>query len=188
MDEVWKDIEGYEGYYQVSNLGRVRSLDRVILRADGTSALYRSKVLVSAGSPYPGVFLSMGGTARGHRIHRLVAKAFLDNPNDYNEVDHIDGDKTNNRADNLQWCSHADNMRFATENGQMHHGPVRYKSAETKERMVADKRRAVIRDDGKVYPSITKAAEDLGVTRPAVGHVLTGLVETCKGHTFTYAL
>lgn len=187
MQEIWKDIEGFEGLYQVSNMGRVRSLDHTIHRTDGTTAFYRGRILTPVGRPYLNVSLSKGPQLERPRIHRLVAEAFIPNPDNLPCIDHIDSDKKNNRVENLRWCSHAENMRYASENDLMHPKPYELYSDEAKERMVADKRRSVIRDDGEVYPSITAAAKALGVTRPAVGHVLMGLVETCKGHTFQYA-
>lgn len=187
MEEVWKDVKGYEGYYQVSNLGRVRSLDRTFTRSDGSTATYRGRVLVPVGRPYRHVTFSKNGKAVRIRIHRLVAEAFIPNPNGLSDVDHVNCIKTDNRATNLRWCTPAENSRYAAENGLLHPKPYELYSDEAKERMVADKRRPVVRDDGVVYPSITSAAKALGVTRPAVGHVLMGLVETCKGHTFSYA-
>lgn len=187
MNEVWKDIEGFEGFYQVSNLGRIRSLDREFINAAGRRRFYPGTVLVPCGNPYLHVMLSKHSKCTPRKIHRLVAEAFIPNPDKLPCIDHIDCNKKNNRVDNLRWCSYAENMRYASENGLTHTKPYELLSDEAKENMVADKRRSVIRDDGEVYPSITAAARALGVTRPAVGHVLTGLVETCKGHTFRYA-
>lgn len=187
MEEIWKDIKGYEGFYQVSNLGHVRSLDRTFVNAAGRTRYYKGKVLALKGEPYYNVALAKQQKCLTRRIHRLVAEAFIPNPDNLPCIDHIDCNKKNNRVDNLRWCSYAENTRYASENGLIHPKPYELLSHEAKESMVADKRRAVIRDDGEIYPSITAAAEALGVTRPAVGHVLTGLSETCKGHTFRYA-
>ena len=185
--EQWRDIAGYEGFYQVSDMGRVRSLTRTFLRSDGSTATYKGRVLVPLGNPYHHVTLSKGNVASRVRIHRLVAQTFLPNPDGLNCVDHINGIKTDNRAANLRWRTSSENIRYAADNGLMHTKPYALYSDEMKERMVADKRKAVIRDDGEVYPSITSAAKALDVSRPAVGHVLMGLVDTCKGHTFRYA-
>lgn len=100
--EEWKDIPGYEGHYQVSNCGNVRSVKKepVILKGD-----YQP-------NGYKRVYLWMDGGKKNLLVHRLVAIAFLPNPNDYIDINHIDEDKTNNCVDNLQWCSHLYNMNY----------------------------------------------------------------------------
>lgn len=106
--EIWKDVVGYEGYYEVSNLGNVRSVTRV-KKGKQLKALERQH-------GYLGVQLwGKGGNARGFKafsIHRLVAEAFIPNPNNYPEINHIDEDKTNNRVENLEWVTHKQNMNW----------------------------------------------------------------------------
>lgn len=103
MEEIWKDIEGYEGLYQVSNMGRVRSLRKnIILRQSITNgyekaALYKNK----KGYKY---FL----------IHRLVANAFIPNPDNLPQVNHKDENKLNNCVDNLEWCTQEYNINYGT--------------------------------------------------------------------------
>ena len=108
-DEIWKDVEGYEKLYQVSNLGRVRSLGRDIIRNTRwcTSKPYHiaGKVLkiLRAQADYRYVHLfDEQGTPTNKKVHRLVAQAFVPNPRRLEEVNHIDEDKGNNRADNLE--------------------------------------------------------------------------------------
>lgn len=187
MQEIWKDIEGYEGFYQVSNLGRVRSLDHTIHRTDGTTAFYRGRILTPVGRPYLNVSLSKGPQLERPRIHRLVAEAFIPNPNGYDQVDHIDCDKTNNRVDNLRWCTHQENTRYAQENGLLT-GNFHYDelSDDKKLAMKLPRMVSIVRDDGKLYDCIADAARDMSVTPGAISHVLRGLVKTCKGHTFQY--
>ena len=121
MEEIWKDIEGYEGIYQVSNLGRVRSLDREVPNYNaagyvGTKIL-RGKILKPckmANSGYMEVHLKSNGQGKHGRIHRLVAEAFIPNPDNLPEINHKDEDKTNNRADNLEWCDRQYNINYGT--------------------------------------------------------------------------
>lgn len=111
MEEIWKDIEGYEGLYQVSNLGRVKSLDRKIDFKDGRYATYKGRVLspkIKNGYKY--VVVTQNSKYRTFLVHRLVAKAFLPNPENKPCIDHINTDRTDNRVENLRWCTHKENM------------------------------------------------------------------------------
>lgn len=110
MSEVWQPVVGYDGFYEVSDAGRVRSIDRVFIRADGQREGRRGRVLTPtpAGSGYPSVTLRLG---RRRTIHILVCEAFHGaRPTPSHEVAHFDGDKTNNCADNLRWATHSENV------------------------------------------------------------------------------
>lgn len=113
MTEEWRDIVGYEGLYQVSSLGRVRSLDRVIER-NGRPSCLKGKVLSGCrfGRGYLMVGLSKNNEVKLVGIHRLVAQAFVPNPNNLPQVNHKDCDKTNNRVENLEWCSALYNLTY----------------------------------------------------------------------------
>lgn len=114
QNEIWKDIEGYEGLYEVSSLGRVRSLDRI----DGAGHLRKGKILKPKLEPsgYLRVTLHKESIGKCFRINRLVASAFIPNPNGYPVVNHRDEDKTNDRADNLEWCTVRYNNNYGTRN------------------------------------------------------------------------
>lgn len=114
IEEIWKDIKDFEGMYQVSNLGRIRSLDRVIFNKQN-KLLRKCKLMTTSlnSSGYPHVRLSKDGKGTTFRIHRLVAIHFLENPNNYEIVNHIDSNKTNNKISNLEWCSELDNRLHA---------------------------------------------------------------------------
>ena len=113
MEEIWKDVVGYEGYYQVSNLGRVRSLDR--MASNGRKI--KGKILstkVNTPPYYPRVSLSVNGKMKLVQVHRLVAQAFVYNPDPEHktQVGHKDESRTNNRADNLEWVTPKENSNM----------------------------------------------------------------------------
>ena len=109
MEEIWKDIKGYEGFYQVSNLGNVRSLK------------YRNQKLVknltqrTSNKGYKIVGLTEKGKTNFALVHRLVAMAFIENPNDYPIVNHKDENPLNNQVDNLEWCNYSYNRIYSMD-------------------------------------------------------------------------
>lgn len=110
----WKDIKGYEGMYQVSDEGKIRSLDRKV--KDATQNRYQNlkgKILKESdnGKGYKLVFLSKNRKRKNKYVHRLVAEAFIPNPDNLKEVNHKDLDKSNNCVRNLEWISNIDNKR-----------------------------------------------------------------------------
>ena len=109
--EEWRDIAGYEGVYQVSNKGRVKR----IVATHTTKPMMRKPTLAGAG--YPSILLSKDGVARRYNVHRLVAKAFIPNPDNKPEVNHINGIKTDNRAENLEWVTVSENKLHAYRTG-----------------------------------------------------------------------
>ena len=101
MEEIWKDIEGYEGKYMVSSLGRVRSVRKDVILTPNTN-----------NSGYMMVHLKNDGQRKCKRIHRLVAESFIPNPDNKPYVDHINGIQTDNCANNLRWCTCKENLNF----------------------------------------------------------------------------
>lgn len=115
-DVIWKPVVGYEGLYEVSSAGDVMSLDRFIIYSDGTKHLHKGRML-SIGTDnhgYQSVVLSMNKRAKTYLVHRLVAEAFIPNENNLPEVNHRDENKSNNRADNLEWCTGRYNSNYGT--------------------------------------------------------------------------
>ena len=163
--EEWRDIPGYEGLYQVSNIGRVRSLDHPI----GTR-LMRGRVLSlqKTKTGYHMVNLSKDGVVSKVFVHRVVAMAFLPKQIDMNFVDHVNGVRSDNRVQNLRWVTCSDNRRNANRLGNL---PKSY--------------RRVRRSDGVEYESMAAAARALGVTKCAVIANVHGRTKTCKGYVFT---
>jgi len=150
--EVWKPAPGFETSHEVSNHGRIRSIDRHVTTPKGTRRC-RGQVLKIelSGSGYPSIKLWRGGSATRQTIHKLVALAFLGDPpgkvgcrkGEYN-VNHKDGDKTNNHISNLEWILSEDNRAHAMANGLILCG-ARHPSAKLSEKDVRDIRRQYAR-------------------------------------------
>ena len=104
--EIWKPVKGYEGLYEVSNMGSVRN-----------SKTGKLKIPQLMKRGYVQVLLWTNHQAKGFTIHRLVAEAFLPNPNNFSDVNHKDGNKQNNSVDNLEWCTRSYNLKHAYKNG-----------------------------------------------------------------------
>ncbi len=123
MQEIWQDIEGFEGLYQISNLGRVKSLERVVKYCENTkSKTDKHTVKEHIKKPtlkengYLQISLYKNNRGKNLYIHRLVAEAFIDNPKNYKTVNHKNLDKQDNRVNNLEWCSYGDNNEHARQN------------------------------------------------------------------------
>lgn len=120
MKEIWKDVPGYKGFYQVSSFGEVRSVERTIKYKDGRIFKYSSKNLKQKQDTkgYPQVGFNVNGKQTNHRVHRLVAETFLGKPRKkLMSVNHIDGVKTNNNLCNLEWVTYSENTRKGYEIG-----------------------------------------------------------------------
>lgn len=117
MQEIWKDIEGYEGLYQISNLGNVKSLTRRVKQIRNNKVRYyikpgRLMALPPNDQKYVHVSLYKNGIEKQCKVHRLVAFAFIDNPSGHPEVNHKDFNKENNAVNNLEWVEHDVNMKY----------------------------------------------------------------------------
>lgn len=143
MEEVWKVVEGYDGVYYVSNLGRVKSIERVQQYSDGRVYTYPEKILKQstpkAGkrAGYMAVHFYCQGTRETISVHRLVATYFVEKPEGKNVVNHIDGNKSNNIYSNLEWVTYAENNAHALETGLKDQTPSSFRSKLTKLNRVA---------------------------------------------------
>lgn len=155
MKEIWKDIMGYEDLYQVSNLGRIKSLRQCTKHHKEKEYILKPSL---ANNGYCQVTLYRNPSdKRKFLVHRLVANAFLDNPNNLPQVNHKDENPTNNRADNLEWCTAKYNNLYGT---------ARIRTIDTKSRPVAQ-----YTLEGKciaIYRSSTIASELLGISKNAI--------------------
>lgn len=115
MEEIWKDIRNYEGLYQVSNLGRVKTLDRYIKDNRCVRFIKGRLIKPSIGKGgYKYVKLHTNGSYKTYAVHRLVAFAFIPNPNNLPQVNHKDENPSNNNVDNLEWCTAEYNVNYGT--------------------------------------------------------------------------
>lgn len=120
-NEEWKPIENYEGFYEISNMGRVRSLDRTVYfkNSDKPRKCIGKIMTPVYWKGYQKLRLHKNNNYESVKIHRLVAKHFVSNPENKNVVNHIDGIKSNNKSSNLEWCTPKENTIHALENGKM---------------------------------------------------------------------
>lgn len=163
--EIWKDCKGYEGLYQVSSLGRVWSVrSQKVLR------------VFNRGNGYYAVNLfAKNGKRKLESVHRLVALAFLDNPNHYPEVNHKDQDKSNNKVENLEWCSSKYNVNYGDRNER---------AGRAKGKTVAQYTQA-----GKFvgeYYSTYEAERRTGINRANIGSVCRGERQTAGDYVWRY--
>jgi hypothetical protein len=162
--EIWKDIAGYEGYYQVSNHGRVKSCDRVIPHSRLGKVNRQGKVLSqnSTGKGYLGVGLSYEGATKTILIHRLVATTFCDGNFEGALIIHNDGDKLNNRFSNLKFCSSGEAGSHATKLGSKPKGDAHPRSK------LQEQNIPIIRNRLKNGECLSKIAKDYGVSRAVI--------------------
>ena len=169
--EVWKDIKGYEGLYQVSSTGRVRSLDRVSCNGKH----YKGRILkpVPDGAGYQQVFLRKDAKTRRFYIHRMVATAFIENPENKPQVNHLnESQKWNNRVENLSWATPKENANWGTRN----------------ERSNRKRSKPVLCVElGKVYESFRAAAKAINQRTANIWIVIDNPDRTAGGYHWRYA-
>ena len=118
--EIWKDIKGFEGTYQVSNFGNIKSLRRTVKRSSQTGDYLQKEVILKPATNAKGYYhvaLRKDGDSKTFRIHRLVAESFISNPTGHPQVNHKDGNKTNNHVNNLEWTDNSGNLKHAYKLG-----------------------------------------------------------------------
>ena len=181
--EVWKDVVGYEGIYEVSNFGRVKSLERYEPCRNGHLCFRKEKILKGQISQYGyrRFQLRKNGKVFSTSSHRLVANSFICNTDNKPFVNHIDGDRLNNTVDNLEWVTHSENMKHAVEIG-LHKPDV------SKARLLAVKSNMVKINQFDLkgnligsYNSIVEAAETLGLNKTAIANNVRGTTKTSFG-------
>lgn len=182
-EEIWKDIPDYEGLYMVSNLGRVKSLKR-------NTAHERIMCLKKDKGGYLYVGLSKNGIVNYKKVHRLVAQAFIPNLENKYSVNHIDGNKQNNRLDNLEWATAKEQAFHALSIG------LWKRSKKTNDKIKSSTKpryKQVIQkdDDGniiKIWDSISNASREIGVPVPHIVRVCKGIRKHARGFIWEYYL
>jgi len=207
--ETWKDMPGFVGSYKVSDHGNVRSVDRRITDKNGSEKYISGKALKITyfSNGYAKVSVCKNGRKKQLILHRLIATLFIPNPQRLPEVNHKDEDKTNNRANNLEWMTHIQNINYGTgikrrsktikkngtfsgknnpmygRVGQLH--PTFGIRGKHHQSSIPIQRISNGRVD-KQYDSLTEAADDLNVSKSAICSVLKGRNRRVKGHELKY--
>lgn len=176
MEEIWKDIPYYEGYYQVSNLGGFRSLPRAIRHKSNGTRNYPGRQLLTETTKdnYQRITLMREGVKVRYQAHRLVALAFIPNPENKPFINHIDGDKSNNIIQNLEWCTASENITHADAIG-LRDMSVHQPSNSKKIKCI---------ETGEIFPSYGKAVKWLGKSPTSISALKRG-VNKC-GKAFNY--
>ena len=174
MTEIWLPIEGYENLYEVSNLGRVRRLESFVTNTNGVTRKVPGKILKPGTNKngYLKVVLSKNGIHRNYYLHRLVSTAFLPKSEGRPCVNHLDENKQNNSAENLEWCTVKENNNYGTRNKR---------ASEKIQKPV------LCIELNRIFPSLTEAARQLCLSVENLSHVLTGRIKTTGGYHFEYA-
>ena len=191
MEEIWRDIVDYEGLYQVSNLGNVKSVDRQIKTIEGFLKKIEGKFIKFTCNNYGYLYVDLYKYNKKHRfyIHRLVAETFLENPKNKPFVNHIDCNPLNNKVDNLEWCTQKENIQYANKLGRM-------KSIENLKKV--DRNKLIqkcskpviatnIQTGEEIYfSSINEACRQLNLHNSNIQKVLKGNRKQTGGYTFKY--
>lgn len=168
---MWKEIDGYEKLYLISDEGEVYALPKTVITGNKTThrngKLLKQGVRGRGNTLYKFVVLSDGNTVKRFSVHRLVAKAFLENPNGYPEVNHKDEDSLNNHVENLEWCDRQYNIEYSKNKAVSQFSIDGEKIAE--------------------YKSIKYASAITGIGRKSIENALNGWSNTAGGYIWKYS-
>lgn len=186
QEEIWKDIKGYEGFYQVSNLGNVKSLERTV-KTKTCVRFFKGKMLKTSKNRdgYIQIYLK----SKYHSVHRLVAEAFLPNPNSCPQVNHIDGNKENNNVNNLEWCTASYNLKEAYRIGLKK--PTYANLGKTGKQNATSKMTYQFDTNGnfiKSYESVREAYRQTGIYDRCISDCCLGKQKTAGGYIWKYTI
>ncbi len=160
VEEIWKDIKGYEGLYQVSNLGRVKSLN---YKHTGKSKIRKTS---KDRYGYDQIILNKNSKSKSYKIHRLVAQAFIPNHNNYPSINHKDENKSNNYVENLEWCTVAYNNSYGS-------------------RVDMHSKKVICMNTGEIFSGTREAQEKTGVDHGGISRCCRKIYKTSGKHPIT---
>ncbi len=175
MEEVWKPIPGFEGYYEASNMGNIRSLDRFTKNRWGSCTFHKSQLMKCriVKNGYAHVKLTKDGNKFEPLVHRIIADMFIPNPDNLPQINHKNGDKSDNRVSNLEWCTSSQNQLHSRRVLKRHCGKSR--------------KPVICLETGETFDSLTSAGKTLGINSGGIYYVCEGRNKQAKGMHFKYA-
>lgn len=183
VKEIWEDIAGFENHYQVSNYGRVKSLTRKTKHWRGGLRSLKGKIIKIIKIRKGYCYVSLKTNTNTKIVHRLVAEAFIDNPENKPCVNHKDGDKWNNHVSNLEWVTYSENEKHSYK--VLGKKPNLNGLGKTPHN--AKKIRQYLKGKFiKEYPTATEAARSIGSRQSTVSACANGIYKSCKGFQFRY--
>ena len=188
MNEIWKDKKDYEGLYQVSNLGNIRSLTRKVKCKNDTFRIVNGKMLIPIQMKNGYLFVNLwkNNIVKRKLVHRLVATAFIPNPANKQEVNHIDANKTNNNYFNLEWNTRPENTfhsyKMNLREEQRKNVAMTNKKLKSKNVAQYDKNMQLT----KTFPSASEAARYYGYNQSAISECCRGIRKKAYGYIWKY--
>lgn len=168
MREVWKQIKNFVGQYEASSLGNIRSVPRIVKNGINTVRSVNTYVVLKAGVKNNGYLQVVLGRGKNRYVHRLVAETFIENPNNLPEVDHVNGDRADNRVSNLRWVTRSDNNL----------NPIHREKKSKKVQQIDINTKTVIKE----WASISEAEKTLNIRH--ISSVCSGKRKKCGGYTW----
>lgn len=169
--EIWKDVVGYEGSYMVSSVGRIKSIDRITNNPLQDNCILKGRIMKQGANihGYPNSCFCKNNIKKTKSIHRMVAQAFIPNPENKPQVNHIDGNKKNNRVNNLEWNTSSENLLHAHRTGLKKNSDKQRQSARD-----TFSKKVINIVTGEIFDSVKIAAEANGIKKKTLSCYFTG--------------